>query len=159
MIIRTLEPVLKAHPFFKDLDPRYLELLVGCASNVRFKADQMINRLGEEANRFFIIREGKVAIEIDVPGRGPITIQTLGAGDVLGWSWIFPPYNWNFDARAMEPTRVVALDGKCLRRKCEQDHDLGFDLMKRFAAVMIERLQATRLQLVDVYSAPNGKKA
>jgi len=152
--MRTLESVLAEHPFFKGLDPRYLELLAGCASNVRFNAGEFIFHEGEEANRFYLIRHGKVALEIFVPERGPVTIQTIDAGDVLGWSWLFPPYRWHFDARAIELTRAIAFDGQCLRSKCDEDHDLGYELMQRFARIITERLQATRLQLLDVYGVP-----
>jgi CRP/FNR family cyclic AMP-dependent transcriptional regulator len=151
MKMQTLEPILAAHPFFKDLAKPYLELLVGCASNVRFEAGEYILRQGQEANTCYIIRHGNVALEILTPGRGPITIETISEGDVLGWSWLFPPYKWHFDARAVELTRAIALDGVCLREKCEADHNLGFELLKRFAEIMTRRLQATRLQLLDVY--------
>lgn len=149
--MQTLEPILAEHPFLKGLDPRYLKLIVGCATNVRFEAGQFIFRAGEEANQFYILRQGHVALEISAPNRGSIAIQTLGEGDVLGWSWLIPPYIWQFDARAVELTRAIALDGKCLRTKCEEDHDLGYELMKRFGYVIAQRLQATRLQLLDIY--------
>jgi CRP/FNR family transcriptional regulator, cyclic AMP receptor protein len=86
-----------------------------------------------------------------VPGRGPITVETIGPGEILGWSWLFPPYRWHFDGRAVEGTRAIAFDAKCLRLKCEEDHDLGYELVKQFAHVMMERLQATRLRMLDVY--------
>lgn len=149
--MQTLGPLLAEHPFLKGLDPRHLQVIVGCASNVRFDAGQFIFREGEEANQFYIIRHGKVSLEVFAPGRGSITIQTVGEGEVLGWSWLFPPYHWHFDARALELTRAIAFDGKCLRTKCEEDHDLGYELVKRFAHILVERLQATRLQLLDVY--------
>jgi CRP-like cAMP-binding protein len=149
--METLEAILAAHPFFQGLDPAHLALLVGCASNVRFAAGEFLFHAGEEANRFFLIRAGHVAIEIVPPGAAAHTLQTVGAGDVLGWSWLIPPYHWKFDARAVDETRAFALDGQCLRRKCEADHDLGYELLKRFAQIMEERLQATRLQLLDVY--------
>jgi len=151
--METLEPILARHLFFQDLDARHLALLVGCAGNVRFPAGAFLFRAGQEADRFFLIREGRVAIEIAPPGAAAHTVQTVGAGDVLGWSWLIPPYHWKFDARAVEDTRALALDGKCLRTKCEADHDLGYELLKRFAQIMEERLQATRLQLLDVYGA------
>jgi CRP/FNR family cyclic AMP-dependent transcriptional regulator len=150
--MQTLEPILAEHPFFKGLIKPYLELLAGCASNVRFEAGEYILRQGQEANNFYIIRHGKVALELLSPGRGSITIETIGVGDVLGWSWLFPPYHWRFDARAIELTRAIALDGVCLREKCESDHNLGYELMKRFAEIVTQRLQATRLQLLDVYN-------
>lgn len=152
-MIHTLEPILAAHPFFKDLNPRYLQLVVGCASNVRFEAGRFIFHEGDEANQFYLLRHGSVSLEVSIPERGALIIQTLSEGDVLGWSWLFPPYRWAFDARAMTLTRAIALDGACLRKKCEEDHELGYELLKRFAHIIMERLQATRLQLLDVYGA------
>ncbi|MGB7623000.1 MAG: cyclic nucleotide-binding domain-containing protein [Terriglobia bacterium] len=154
-MIDTLQPILAAHPFLSDLSPQHLDLVVGCASNVRFEAGKYLFREEEEANQFYIIREGKVAVEIRTPNRGSITVQTVDAGEILGWSWLLPPYQWHFDARASEPTRAIALDGKCLRAKCENDHDLGYELLKRFAQIMEQRLEATRLQLLDVYGNPS----
>ena len=149
--METLKPILAEHPFFRDLEERHLELIVGCASNVRFNAGDFIFRQGEEANEFYLIREGMVALEMFVTGRGPVKVQTLGEGDVLGWSWLVPPYRWMFDAHATELTRAIALDGKCLRNKCEQDHDLGYQLLKRFVSIVQERLDAARLQLLNIY--------
>ena len=147
--------ILAEHPFFKGLDQKKLQFIAGCAMNVRFDEGKFLFREGEDANTFYVIRAGKVAIEIFSPKRGALTIQTLREGDVLGWSWLFPPYRWHFDAKALELTRAISLDGKCLRDKCEEDHDLGYELMKRFSDVMIQRLQATRLQVLDLY-AENG---
>jgi CRP/FNR family cyclic AMP-dependent transcriptional regulator len=149
--MQTLESILVAHPFFKGLDPRYMPLITGCAENVRYNAGEYIFREGEDASHFYIIREGKVALETVAAKPGPIIVQTIEAGEVLGWSWLFPPYRWHFSARVVEPTRAIALDGACLRAKGEVDHDLGYELVKRVAHVMMERLQATRLQLLDVY--------
>jgi CRP-like cAMP-binding protein len=151
--METLEPILAQHPFLKELEPRHLRILVGCASNVRFNAGQILFHEGEEANQFYMIRQGKVAVEILAPELGPITIQTVGEGDVLGWSWLIPPYRWRFDARAVELTRAITLDGKCLRQKSEEDHDLGYELLKRFSGIIVERLEAARLQLLDIYKA------
>jgi CRP-like cAMP-binding protein len=117
---------------------------------VRFKAGQRLFKEGEEAKQFYMIREGKIALEISTP-RSAIMIQTVREGDVLGWSWLVPPYRWRFGARALVPTRAIALDGKCLRTKSEEDHNLGYELLKRFSRVIVERLEATRLQLMDVY--------
>lgn len=149
--MQTLEPILAEHPFFKDLEPCHLQLIAGCASNVRFNAGQFIFHEGDEANQFYLICHGRVALEISALERGSIVIQTIGEGEVLGWSWIFPPYRWHFDARAVELTRAIALDGECLRTKCEEDHNLGYECLKRFADIIMQRLQATRLQLLDLY--------
>jgi CRP/FNR family cyclic AMP-dependent transcriptional regulator len=151
MAAENLERVLGAHPFFEGMGERYFELFVDCASSVRFAAGEIIFREGGEANQFYVIREGKVAVEISTPERGPVTIQSLGEGEVLGWAWMMPPYRWHFDARAVEATQAIALDGKCLRERSESDHDLGFQLMKRAAQVMEERFRAARSQLLEVY--------
>jgi len=151
--METLEPILAKHPFLKGLEPRHLKILVGCASNVRFNAGHFLFHEGEEANEFYMIREGKVAVQIQGAERGPIIVQTIGEGEVLGWSWLIPPYRWRFDGKALELTRAIALDGKCLRMKSEEDHDLGYELLKRFAGIIVERLEAARLQLLDVYKS------
>ena len=151
--METLERVLVEHPFFQGMKEDHLELLVGCASNVRFNEGEFIFRVGEEANRFYLLRHGKVALEIFSPESGPLTILTLGEGEILGWSWLVPPYRWKFDARAVELTRAIALDGKCLREKSEKDCCLGYELLKRFAHITEQRLEATRLQLLNVYQA------
>jgi CRP/FNR family transcriptional regulator, cyclic AMP receptor protein len=153
----TLEPLLRNHPFLKDLEPDYLTLLAGCATNVRFGEGSFVFREGEAADRCFLIREGKIALEIGAAGRGSIIVQTLGAGDVAGFSWLLEPHRWQFDGRAVEPLHAIALDGTCLRGKCTDDPRLGFELTQMFARLAIQRLQATRLQLLDVYgnvSAP-----
>jgi CRP/FNR family transcriptional regulator, cyclic AMP receptor protein len=152
--VETLERILAEHPFFEALLPEHLAVVVGCAANLRFDTGAFVIRAGEEANQFFLLREGKVALEMTAPGRPPLVVQTLGAGEVLGWSWLVPPYHWKFDAVALAPIRAIALDGKCLRGKCESDHGLGYELLKRFAHLMEQRLQATRLQLLDLYGAP-----
>jgi CRP/FNR family transcriptional regulator, cyclic AMP receptor protein len=151
--METLERILVEHPFFQGLKQEHLDLIVGCASNVRFEEGEFIFREAAEANQFYLIRRGKVALEVFSPERGPLTILTLEDGEVLGWSWLVPPYRWKFDARAAELTRAIALDGKCLREKSEKDHDLGYELLKRFAHITEQRLEATRLQLLNVYEA------
>ena len=147
--MQTLEPILAQHPFFTGLEPEYLQSLTGCAANVRYPAGAYIFHEGEAASSFYLIRQGKVALETFAPPRGPITIETIEAGGVLGWSWLFPPYLWHFSARVVEPTRAIAFEGKCLRTKGEKDHALGYELMKRFGQILVQRLQATRLQLLD----------
>lgn len=150
--METLERILAEHPFFEGLDPEYFKLLVGCASNVRFEARSYLFRQGEEANQFYLLRHGRVAIEIKEPQCAPMVVETLEKDDVLGWSWLVAPHYWRSDGRAVEVTRAIALDGKCLRTKCEQNHDLGYELMKRFIGILEQRLQSTRMQLLDVYA-------
>lgn len=151
MVKRGLESVLAEHPFFRDLPPDDLAYIAGCARNVRFEEGQYIFREGEQADHFYLIRHGRVALEIFVPERGPLVTETVAEGEVLGWSWLFPPYRWSSDARALEVTAAVALDGACLRAKCETDTRLGYELMRRFAQIIMERLHATRVRLLDIY--------
>lgn len=155
--MEDLGKILAEQPFLAKLGEKHIQLLAGCASNVAFKEGEYIFREGQQADSFYFIRHGKVMVETFVPQKGALVIDSLEVGDVLGWSWLLPPYRWHFDARASVVTRAIALDGKCLRTKCEDDHDLGFELMKRFASVIAGRLEATRLQLMDVYGA-NSKK-
>jgi CRP-like cAMP-binding protein len=149
--MQTLEPILAEQAFLKGFDRAHIQQIASCAFDANFEAGQFVFREGEAANQFYIVTRGKVALEVFVPGRGPISIETIGEGEVLGWSWLFPPYRWHFDGRALDLTRAIAFDARCLRGKCEADHDLGYELTKRFAQVIMERLQATRLQLLDVY--------
>ncbi len=151
--MENLRSVIGEHPFMQGLDERTLDTLVGCASNVRFNAGDYLARMGQPAEHFFIVRHGRVSLEINAGPRGIIGVHTVEAGDVLGWSWLIEPYMWHFDARAVELTRVIALHGECLRKKCEEDHDLGYALMKRVAQIMEQRLTATRMQLLDMYGA------
>lgn len=153
--MQSLEQELAAQPFFASLDPTIVSLLAGCGSNVHFERGQYIFREGEQAGRFYVLRHGKVALETAAPQMGVRIVETIEAGDVLGWSWLFPPYRWHFSARALETVRAVSLDGACLRDKCEVDHDVGYEIMMRFTAIIIERLQATRLQLLDLYAKPS----
>jgi len=153
----SLETIIKEHPFFKGLAEPYVKLVAGCVTNARFDPGQMVFRTGEAADHFYIIRQGRVGLEIWSAERGPITMQTFGNDDVFDWSWLFPPYRWQFDARALELTRVFALDAKCLRDKCDKDHDFGYEMMKRFSTIMIDRLEATRIQLLDLYKTATKK--
>jgi len=146
-----LERVVGEHPFFAGLPAEYSQLVAGCARNHRFAAEQYLFHEGEPANEFFLVRHGKVALEIHSPGRPPIVFGTLGEGEIVGASWLIPPYRWTFDARAVEVTRAIGIDAACLRRKCEADHHLGYEMMKRLLPVFVKRLHATRLQILDVY--------
>ncbi len=149
--MKSLESILANHPFFANLEAQYLALVTGCASNVRFEAGEFIHRHDEEANSFYIIRQGKVALEVCPPGGKPITVQTISDGEILGWAWLVPPYHWQFDAQAVELTRAIVLDGKCLRTKCGEDHTLGYEFLSRLLPVIGKSMEATRIQLLDLY--------
>ena len=149
--MRTLDEIVGESPVFDGLTGDRLELIAGCATNVGFAAGERLFREGEPADTFYLVRRGRVALSTHVPARGSVVIETLDPGEIVGWSWLFPPHVWQFDARAVDDVRAVAFDGACLRGKCEADHALGYELMRRFAAVMIDRLQHTRLRLLDLY--------
>ena len=149
--MKTVTQLLGEARFFDGLRAETIELVSGCASNVQFDPGTTIFREGEHADAFYLLRQGSVALETYVPARGAVMIETIEAGDVLGWSWLFPPYRWHFDASALTAVRATAFDGKCLRGKCAADPTLGYELVSRFAQTLIERLQWTRLRLLDVY--------
>ncbi|MDR5684310.1 MAG: cyclic nucleotide-binding domain-containing protein [Armatimonadota bacterium] len=157
--MEDLEALLARQPFFRGMDPRWIAFLAGCARNVRFNAGEYLFHEGDEAIRFLLIRHGRVALETHVPGHGPVTIQTIGADDVVGWSWLFPPYRWIFDARAVELVRAVEFEAACIRQKCDQDPAFGYVMLMRLVPVIVSRLQATRLQLLDVYGVVAGRHA
>lgn len=150
--METLEKILAEHPFVKGLEKEHIQLILGCAKNVVIEAGKYLFKENEEANSFYIVRIGKIALEIYSPEKGAIVIQTVGEGEMIGWSWMVPPYQWKFDARAIELTRLIELDGTCLRTKCESDPKLGYEIMKRLANVFEQRINSLRLQLLDLYS-------
>jgi len=148
--METLKRFLAEHPFFSGFDPSHLAQIAGCATTKRFNAGDFVFHEGQPADNFYIIHQGKIALQIH--DWQPIPVSTIRDGEVLGWSWFLPPYRWHFDAQALTFTRALALDGKCLREKCEHDPKLGYELFKRVAGVMMQRLQSTRLQLLDMYN-------
>ena len=149
--MRTIETLLQDVPIFQGMSDEALELLSGCAANTRFADGEIVFREGDDADTFYVVRHGRVALETFVPARGPVTIETIDPGEVIGWSWLFAPYRWHFDARALGLVRATQFDAACLREKCEQDPAFGYDLISRFTQVLIERLQWTRLRLLDLY--------
>src|SRR6266536_2536000 len=143
----SLESVIVSHPFFEGMKPEHLEVIAGCATEATFESDQILFREGEPANKFYLIQSRRVALEAHELADGTAPVQELGAGDVLGWSWLFPPFVWHFQARALEPTGAVVLDGAHLMVAAERNGNFGYELMKRVAQVLIHRLQASRKQL------------
>ena len=140
------------HPFLAGMSRTHLALLTNCAMAAHFEPGQTILREGEIANRFYLIESGKVVLESGEGFGDPVVVETIGAGDLLGWSWMFPPYVWNFTARAIEPTDAIFFYGTILREYCEKDHSLGYELFKRMTPIMLRRLQATRRKMLDVHS-------
>ena len=149
--MRRIEQLVREIPAFDHLSDEHYDLIAGCGKNEVFPPDSHLMREGDEADVFYAIRSGAVAMEIFVPQRGALTVETIGEGDLLGWSWLVEPYRVHLDARAVEETHVIGFDAACLRGKCEEDPALGYELMKRFVPVIVERLRATRVRLLDVY--------
>ena len=154
--METPEPILATHPFFQGMEPRHLQIIGECASRVNFKAGEFLFREQDEAAKFYLINHGQVAVEIFRARRGPVTIQTLGEGEALGRLWVGKPFHWHFDARAVHLTRATALDVKSLMQKCEQDHELGYTLMKRYAQMLAVQFLVTTMQLGDMYGDKVG---
>jgi CRP/FNR family transcriptional regulator, cyclic AMP receptor protein len=143
-----LSEAIAAHPFCHGFDEHQLSVLGENAMLINFAKGELIFREGDMANRFYLIREGKVALEATRRDEQSFEIQILGPGEVLGWSWLFPPFYWHFDARAIEPTKAIFFYGTRLRERCEEDPSLGFVLMKRMSKIVIERLQSARHKLI-----------
>lgn len=149
---RPLEEMLAGYEFFAAMEPAHRALIAGCGRNEHFGSGSFLFRQGGHADRFYLVRTGRVALEIETPGRGSLVIDTVEPGGIAGVSWIFPPYRWQFDARAVEPVRAVGFDAACLREKADEDPQLGYELMKRFAEVLAQRMQSARVRLLDLYS-------
>lgn len=142
---------LERHAFCGDLHPHHLELLADCATAASFSTDELLLREGGEARTFYLVESGRVALEIERPGHGALLIETVEPDSVVGWSWLFPPYRWHFDARAVEAVSAIAIDGARVRIAAEAEREFGYELMRRISSVVLERLQATRIRLLDVY--------
>ena len=152
---QQLYDLVAQQPFFKGLSTRHLQVLADSAMQIEFKSGEWILSQGDLANRFYLILAGKVVLESELKERGLMPIRTLGAGDDLGWAWLFPPYYMSFSARAIEPVRAIFFYGTRLRQQCEDDHELGYELLKRIAEVVIINLQATQQRLMECADASN----
>jgi CRP-like cAMP-binding protein len=148
--MKGIEDLVDEHPFFRDLSPESQHLVAGCGKNVVFQPGAYLTRDGEEASCFFLIRQGRVSIELEKPAGGAAVIQSARDGDVVGIEWLFDA-RWNFDVRATETTRALHFDTECLKRKCDDDPAFGYLMMKKFSTLLMERLHATRLRLLDLY--------
>jgi CRP-like cAMP-binding protein len=147
-----VEPLLAEHPFFEGLDPSVVRRLRDCATLAHFQPGEYVLREGGAADTFYLVHHGAVAVGIRTPTEDTI-LDTVRDGEMVGWSWIVPPYRWTFDARATEATSTVALDAACLRLRCETDPALGYALLRRVVPVMSRRLRSARVRLLDLYGA------
>jgi CRP-like cAMP-binding protein len=145
----AIEDDAKFHPFLQDFKAHHRRLLQDAARPVHFEAGEVVFREGEPADGIYLIQTGKVQLEAFAWERGLVPIQTLSSGDVMGWSWLFPPYFWRFGARALEATNALFIHGLPLRNECESDHDFGYEVMKRLAEIILKRLQAARTHMAE----------
>jgi CRP-like cAMP-binding protein len=155
MTTPNVRALLAGHPFLDGVSPQYLDLIANAASEAMYEPRELIFHEGDEASEFHVICRGKVAIEIFTPDRGPVAIETINTGEVLGWSWLIEPYRWLFDAQAIEPTEVIAIDARKIRESMAADSALSNELLRRFVPIIVGRLQATRMQLLDLYHVDN----
>ena len=147
----NLHAFLAEHPFVRGIPPQHLDLIASAASEATYEPRELIFHEGDEAGEFHLIRRGKVAIEIFTPDRGPVAIETINTNEVLGWSWLVEPHRWLFDAQAIEPTEVIAIDARKIRESMAADAELGNELLRRFVPIIVARLQAMRMQFLDLY--------
>ncbi len=148
--MENLERILSEHPFLRDVAPEHVKTMAGCVANVRFREGEFLLREGSTHGKIFLVREGTVAIESAGPGGAPVTIETVGPGDVLGISWLTPA-KAHFDCRARGNVVAFVLDQDCLRGKMDADARLGYALTSRLLALTYERLSRVRLQRLDIY--------
>jgi CRP-like cAMP-binding protein len=148
--MESIAEYLPRHPFFAGLDPRIIDLAAGCAVNVHFRPGEHLFHEDDAADTFYVVRRGRVSLQMRT-ATDAVVLDTAHEGDVVGWSWLIPPYRWTFDARATEETSAIAFDGKCLRGKCESDAALGYALLQRVVLVMSSRLHSARIRLLDLY--------
>ena len=152
--MNEIEPLLRSHRFLKGLDPEHLLTLAASASRALVAPGEFLCREGQPARATYLVRSGRIVLEIDAPPRGAVQVEDVGPDEVIGWSWLLAPYRWHFDARAVEPSEVLVLDGERLRAACDADHHLGYELEKRFLYLVTQRLERLRMQLLDVYAWP-----
>jgi len=150
METQSIYDTLAELSIFEGMPPEYLEFLADCAHHVHFKEGAFLIYISKPATHFYLIRKGQVALEMDAANK-IVTLQTVGEGSVVGWSWMVPPYTWHFDARAAELVSAISFDAVRIREECERDPRFGYQMLKRFSSIMIDRLMATRVQLADVY--------
>ncbi len=153
-MVHTSEPIFAHHPFFAGLDGQHWSALSACARPARFAESEFLIHEGEVADLFYLILSGDIALTSDIPGRGQVIVQTLDGGDILGWSWLFAPYRWHLSAKALTETSAVTFYAGCLRNYMEKNPEVGYRFMRQFAQIAVDRLQASRLQLLDIYQMP-----
>lgn len=151
--VSGIADLLRRHTLLAGTPDDLVAQLAGCAKNVVVPAGQLLLAEGDPADTIYLLRRGEVTVEVWSPGVGSLVVETLGEGEVVGWSWLVPPYRWHFDVRATTRVVALAIDATCLRQRADADPHVGYELMTRFAPIIVDRLQATRVRLLDLYSA------
>ena len=147
-MIEVNAATLATHPFLRGMSRDQLSMLAETACDVRFPAKRRLFEDGGNATRFWLIQCGHVSLDLDVPGEGPVVIETIGMGELLGWSWLFPPYKWAFGAVAATAVEAFEFDAPAVRNRCAADPALGYQLNQRITEVLAKRLRATRIRLI-----------
>lgn len=147
-MIEVTTSALAGHPFLRGMSREHLDALAAVALDVMFPASRRLFEDGGAASRFWLIRSGHVALDVHVPGEGPMVVETVGMGELLGWSWLFPPYRWVFGAVTLNPLEAFQFDAVAVRDRCAADPELSYQLSQRVAHVLAKRLQATRMRLI-----------
>src|SRR5438477_3742086 len=153
-MIEVTAEALASHPFLHGMPRDHLAVLAGTARDVTFPVRHRLFEDGGSATRFWLIQSGHVALDLHVPGQGRMKIDTIGMCELLGWSWLFPPYRWAFGAVAATQVEAFEFDGRAMRARCQDDPVLGYDLTQRLTRVLAKRLLATRVRLITTSSLP-----
>ncbi len=152
---QSIEDYLPTHAFFSELDHSFMKFLSDSATELKIKKGDVLFRQGERADKFYLLRNGQMSVQVPALMGPTLEIQTLGEDQMLGWSWLIPPYRWNFQARALEDSDLLEFDGSAILARCEEDPKFGYELLKRFATLMSERLDAARQKMMDEWN-PSG---
>ena len=151
---QSISDYLSSHAFFSGLDDSFMEFMVDAVGELSIEKNHILFRQGERADKFYLIRNGQVSVQVPAIMGPTLEIQSLGENQLLGWSWLMPPYRWNFQARAVVDSDLLEFDGSAILARCEQDPKFGYELFKRFAALMSERLDAARQKMMDEWNPP-----
>lgn len=151
---QTIEDYLSTHAFFSGMEDSFVKFLSNSATELRIKEGEVLFQQGKRADKFYLLRNGRISVQVPALMGPALEIQALDKDQILGWSWLIPPYRWNFLARALEDSNLLEFDGSAILARCEEDPNFGYELFKRFATLMSERLDAARQKMMDEWNPP-----
>ncbi|MDQ2070308.1 Crp/Fnr family transcriptional regulator [Natronospira bacteriovora] len=151
---KAIRKLIESQRFFADLDSDWLDFLAEHAVSRKVSRDEVIFRHGNKADSFYLVTDGRISLEVAAIEGPPLELQNLGEGAIIGWSWLIPPYQWHFQARALEDANVIRFDGDVIFKRCEEDPDFGYDMLKRFAGLMSERVSSAREKMMQEWNPP-----